>query len=38
MSDLEDLDMGMALDILTERSNDTCEYEKLATQEDFDRI
>lgn len=38
MQDLDDLDMGMVLDMLTERSNDSEEYPKIATQEDFDRF
>lgn len=38
LADLEDIEMGMALDILTEKANDDCDYDKIATQDDFDRI
>lgn len=38
MTDLELLDMGMILDMMTERSNDDVEYDTLATQEDMDKF
>lgn len=38
MADLELLTIGMVTDMLTEASNDECEYPELATQEDFDRF
>ena len=38
MSDLDYLDMGMILDIMTESGNDTIEWDAVATQEDFDRF
>ena len=39
MSDLEQLDMGMIFDMLTERSNDSWDgWVQLATQEDIDRL
>lgn len=38
ISDLDRLDMGMILDMITENSNDSCEYKELATQEDFDKF
>ena len=38
MSDLDDLDLGMILDIMTESSNDSAEWTQVATQEDFDRF
>lgn len=38
MSDLELLDMGMILDMFTERGNDDCEYDTLATQTDMDKF
>lgn len=37
MADLEALSMGMVFDMITEHSNDSCEYNDLATQEDFDK-
>ena len=36
--DLEKLEIGMVLDMLTERSNDDCDYPYMATQSDFDRF
>lgn len=36
MDDLDKLSLGMVMDMFTESSNDTCEYDKIATQEDFD--
>lgn len=36
MSDLDSLTFGMVLDMFTEHSNDSVEYEELATQEDID--
>ena len=38
MSDLEDLDMGMIMDMFTEKGNDDVEYDKVATQEDMNRF
>lgn len=38
MSDLEDLDVGMVLDMATEKANDAFPYKQLATQEDFDKF
>lgn len=37
LDDLDSLEYGTVLDLLTESSNDGCEYHQLATQEDFDR-
>lgn len=37
-SDLDLLDIGDVLDMMTERENDSAEYNYLATQEDFDRF
>ncbi len=36
MSDLDYLDFGMILDIMTESSNDGYEWSNVATQQDFD--
>lgn len=38
VSDLDDIDAGMVLDLLIEQENDTQEWDVLATQEDFDRF
>jgi hypothetical protein len=38
MRDLDELTIGMVFDILTEKLNDDAEYEREATQEDFDKF
>jgi hypothetical protein len=38
LSDLDALDMGQVLDIITESGNDHEKYQQLATQEDFDKF
>ena len=38
MKDLEDLTIGMVMDIWTEKGNDSATYDNLATQEDFDKF
>ena len=38
MEDLDRLDMGMVLDMLTESANDDYDYPRKATQEDFDKF
>lgn len=38
IQDLDELDFGDVLDMITESSNDGTEYKLLATQEDFDRF
>ncbi len=38
IADLELLDFGTVLDIITESGNDDAEWHQLATQEDFDRF
>ncbi len=38
MRDLELLTIGMVTDMLVEAGNDACDYDRLATQEDFDRF
>ena len=38
IEDLDSLEYGMVLDMMTEASNDDCAYTQLATQEDFDRF
>ena len=36
MGDLDLLTIGLVNDMFTERENDDCNYDSLATQEDFD--
>lgn len=36
--DLDLLTIGMVLDIWTEKGNDSAKYDKVATQEDFDKF
>lgn len=38
MSDLDRLDVGMVYDMLIENGNDDAEWNKIATQEDFDKF
>lgn len=38
MADLEQLNYGDVVDMMTEMANDNYEYKTLATQEDFDRF
>lgn len=38
MKDLDDLTIGMVMDIWTEKGNDSVTYDNLATQEDFDKF
>lgn len=38
MDDLDCLEYGTVLDMMTESSNDSCEYIPLANQEDFDKF
>lgn len=37
-NELEDIDLGLFYDMMTERSNDSAEYNRIATQEDMDRF
>ena len=38
LSDLDDIDFGMVMDIVTEIGNDNYKYQQVATQSDFDRF
>ena len=38
LSELDDLDYGFVLDMITEHENDGYKYREVATQEDFDRF
>jgi len=37
MSDLDRLEYGTVVDMMTESGNDDCKYTPIATQDDFDR-
>lgn len=38
LADLDGLEYGAVIDMMTESSNDDCTYQQVATQEDFDRF
>lgn len=38
VKDLDELTIGLILDVWTERANDSVEYRRVATQEDFDKF
>lgn len=38
MDDLDGLEYGTVVDMMTESSNDDYQYRQVATQEDFDRF
>lgn len=38
MDDLDCLEAGTVTDMMIEAGNDGCEYQQLASQEDFDRF
>jgi len=38
LAELEQIDVGFVYDMIIENSNDGCEYEKKATQQDMDRL
>lgn len=38
MDDLDSLEAGTVVDMMTEAANDGCEYRQVATQEDYDRF
>lgn len=38
MADLERLNVGDIIDMMTESANDEFKYQQVATQEDFDRF
>ncbi len=38
LDDLDNLEYGLVIDMMTESMNDDYEYRPLATQEDFDRF
>lgn len=38
LEDLDGLEYGAVIDMMIEAGNDECEYNDVATQEDFDRF
>lgn len=38
LADLDRMTPGMVLDMFAERVNDECTYDRVATQEDFDKF
>lgn len=38
LDDLDSLEYGMVLDLMTESGNDDCKYTPLASQSDMDRF
>ena len=38
LSDLDFMEYGEVTSLLIEHGNDNCDYQQLATQEDFDRF
>lgn len=38
VADLDSLEYGVVMDMMTEAANDDCDYRTVATQEDFDRF
>ncbi len=38
LSELDDLDYGFVVDMITERDNDSYKYKEIASQEDFDKF
>jgi hypothetical protein len=38
MTDLDSLEYGTIIDMMTEAANDGCEYREIASQDDFDRF
>lgn len=36
--DLDSLETGTVIDLMTEAENDNCEYRELASQDDFDKF
>ena len=38
LSDLDALDLGFVLDMMTEAGNDNYQYRQIPTQSDFDRF
>lgn len=38
IDDLDGMEYGTVIDLMTEAANDNCEYKELASQDDFDKF
>lgn len=38
LDDLDGMEYGTVIDLMTEAANDNCEYKQLASQDDFDKF
>ena len=38
LDDLDGMEYGTVIDLMTEAANDNCEYKHLASQDDFDKF
>jgi hypothetical protein len=38
LDDLDGMEYGTVIDLMTEAANDNCEYKELASQDDFDKF
>lgn len=38
LDDLDGMEYGTVIDLMTEAANDNCEYQELASQDDFDKF
>jgi hypothetical protein len=38
LDDLDGMEYGTVIDLMTEAANDNCEYKDLASQDDFDKF
>jgi hypothetical protein len=38
LDDLDGMEYGTVIDLMTEAANDSCEYKELASQDDFDKF
>lgn len=38
MDELEEITMGIVMDMIVESGNDNCKYQEVATQSDFDKF
>lgn len=38
LDDLDGMEYGTVIDMMTESANDDCEYKQIATQADFDKF
>lgn len=38
LAEMDEIEEGMIIDMIIESSNDQCEYQEIASQEDFDKF